>query len=362
MTEAKRSMNINIIVINGLARGGTNLVANLMASQKKWHVSDAAIAEMTCIDQFLPKDFVNHYPKFVDFKDVRGIIDVSLEKFKARCVEGVIRNISPNYHTIKAKYHSDICSYYGVPIDVWGDYINRIADIENFEDIDSIYQSIGNVIGCNFLAHRTTALTSYARYFLSRSSKHFWIEVVRNPFDRAVSSRKGHAQCLTQSFMQSKWQRDHLGKISDDRLIIINYEDVCIDPLGVVRSIFEKMGYNCRDISVNPITPDMHGFSGNSSNNTNIFDQVAVNAGVYVSSINSGDVLNRWERMLGAYILRGGRAHFFYYTTLAISDMVFLLGGVIQKFSLLVLSLNYLSILHEHGWRRVLQRCLRRFQ
>ena len=41
-----------IAIINGLARGGTNLAANLLAAQSGWHVSDAAVAEISCIDQF----------------------------------------------------------------------------------------------------------------------------------------------------------------------------------------------------------------------------------------------------------------------------------------------------------------------
>ncbi len=71
-----------IVVINGLARGGTNLAASLFAAQDGWHASDAALAEITCIDAFLPKDFVNRYPIALGKTAIGASVDSQLEKFK----------------------------------------------------------------------------------------------------------------------------------------------------------------------------------------------------------------------------------------------------------------------------------------
>lgn len=350
-----------VIVINGLARGGTNLAANLLAAQYGWHVSDAAIAEITCIDQFLPRDFANHYTKTLGYSEVKRIIEGSLDKFKTRSVDGLVKTICPSYHTIKTKYHAGILGYYGVPIDVWGKYMRDIAGIQGADDLDNLYQDLAEVIGCTALAHRTTALTSYARSFLSRSNNHYWIEIVRDPFDRAVSSRKGHAQCLTQSFLQSKWQRDQIGKIVSDNFILIRYEDVCSDPRGSVENICNRIGINCQSFNPLPVTPDMSCFSGNSSNNPDIFNQVKTDIPIYQDSIGTGNVLTKRERLLGDSILSGRKTLIGYFIILALADAVFLLGSAIQKFSATLLSVNYISVMRQFGWRKVLQRCMGRF-
>lgn len=350
-----------IVVINGLARGGTNLAANLLAAQEGWHVSDAAIAEIACIDQFLPTDFINHYPKSLSYAEVRVMVDGALERFKARCVEKLVQTVCPSYHSIKTKYHAHIGSYYGVPIDTWGKYLAEIAAIPSFDDLENVYQRLAETIRCTVLAHRTTALSSYAPAFLSRSKHHYWIEVVRDPFDRAVSSRRGHAQCLAQSFLQSKWQLDHLKRANGENFIAVNYEDLCVNPRQCFERISEILGVRSHAFSSVPVTPDLSHFSGNSSRNPDIFNQVATEVPIYRDSIGSGEALAKRERRLGESILAGRRSLPIYLSILALADACHWLASSLRKGSIVFLSLNYLSIAREFGWRKALQRCMGRF-
>lgn len=350
-----------IVVINGLARGGTNLASNLLAAQKGWHVSDAAIAEIACIDQYLPKDFVNHYPKALGQSDVNAIINSRLEEFKTRCVNHIAQTVCPTYHTIKTKYHVGIGSYYGVPIDTWGKYLRDIAGIQGFDELDSLYLGLAETIGCSVLAHRTTALTSYAPAFLSRSSNHYWIEIVRDPHDRAVSSRKGHAQCLTQSFLQSKWQLDHIKKIENEKFIQLRYEDICIDPGKCVERIYSDLGIEFQQVRLSPVTPDMSCFYGNSSTNPDIFNQVEKDKPIYTDSIGGGGNLSYREKNLGESILNGRRIPIPYMMTLFLADMIFGLSKIIQRASIAMLALNYLPVISKSGLRKVGQRCMNRF-
>jgi hypothetical protein len=350
-----------IIVINGLARGGTNLAANLFAAQEGWHVSDAAIAEIACIDQFLSKDFVNHYSKALSSPQVKALIDGELEKFKARCVDRVVQTVCPSYHTIKTKYHAEIGSYYGVPIDTWGKYMRDIAAIQSFEALDNIYQDLAERIGCGALAHRTTALTSYAPAFLSRSPNRYWIEIVRDPYDRAISSRKGHAQGLTESFLQSKWQLDHINQIDCDRFIQLRYEDICVDPSKCVEKVCADVGIGLQQFRSEPVTPDMACFYGNSSANPDIFNQVKKEKPIYMDSIGGGNNLSRRERRQGESILKSGRAPVFYLMTLFAADMLWALSRAVQKSAMAVLAFNYLSIIRKSGLRKTGQRCMSRF-
>ena len=350
-----------IVVINGLARGGTNLAANLLAAQNGWHASDAAIAEISCIDQFLPKDFINHYPKTLSYPAVRALVDGRLEKFKARCVDRLAQTVCPSYHTIKTKYHAQVGSYFGVPLEAWGKYLRSIADIQNFDDLDNLYQGLTESVGCSVLAHRATALTSYAPAFLSRSPNHYWIEVVRDPYDRAISSRKGHAQGLTETFLQSKWQLDHIKMIDREQFIQLRYEDICVDPAGCVEKVCADLGIELRQFRPEPVTPDMSCFYGNSSTNPDIFNQVAKEKPIYTDSIGSGKNLSGRERRLGAAILTKGRAPVHYLMTLLIADTLWGLSRIVQKAAMAVLALNYLFLIRKSGLRKVGQRCMSRF-
>jgi len=350
-----------IVVINGLARGGTNLAANLLAAQNGWHASDAAIAEIACIDQFLPKDFINHCPKSPAQFDVGAIVDPQIEKFKDRCVAAVARTVCPSYHTIKTRYHAEITSYYGVPISEWGKYMQAISNIEKFDALDSLYLDFAETIGCDVLAHRTTALTSYASTFLSRSDNHYWIEILRDPFDRAVSSRKGHSQCLAQSFLQSKWQLDQIKKITHTNFILIKYEDICTDPRRCVDQICSALGVDCKQFIPSPVTPDMSCFYGNSSKNPDIFNQIPKEIPIYKDSIGGGQALNNRERRLGESIASGRGVSPIYLIILFFADMIYRLGFIIQRMAIVILSLNYIALMRDSGLRKVLQRCVGRF-
>lgn len=350
-----------IVVINGLARGGTNLAANLLAAQNGWHVSDAAIAEITCIDRFLPKDFVNHYPNALGQFDVKTIIDSRFEEFKTHCVNHVAQTVCPTYHTIKTQYHTEIENYYGVPISAWGKYMRAIAGIQSFDELDNLYLGLAETIGCTVLAHRTTALTSYAPVFLSKSNNHYWIEIIRDPYDRAVSSRRGHAQCLTQSFLQNKWQLDHIKKIEHEKFIQLKYEDICIDPGKCVEQIYSDLGIEFRQTRLSPVTPDMSCFYGNSSTNPDIFNQVEKEKPIYTDSIGGGENLSGREKKLGESILNRRRVPVLYVMTLFLADMIFGVSKIIQRASIAMLALNYLPVISKSGLRKVGQRCMNRF-
>lgn len=350
------------MVINGLARGGTNLAANLFAGQKKWHASDAAIAEISCVDAFLPKDFINRYSQAIGNVPVSALINSNIEKFKSRCIERMVQTVCPSYHTIKTKYHSRIESYYGIDMALWGRYLSDVAAIKTFNDLDPLYQAFGKAIACDVLAHRTTALTSYAAAFIARSDKHYWIEVIRDPYDRAVSSRKGHAQSCTQSFLQSKWQLDQLKTISTDRLIKLNYEDLCRDAEQSVIKVCAQLGVPLEGYNPLPVTPDMSCFYGNSSANPDIFNQVEKKSAIYTDSIGGGSVLSERERRLGEKILSGASLSIAYRAVLLVADGLYHLGKLMQKASLAVLAFNYLAILSRANLRKVGQRCMARFE
>lgn len=350
-----------IAIINGLARGGTNLAANLLAAQSGWHVSDAAVAEISCIDQFLPKDFKNRYPKKIEKNDVDNIVNVDIERFKTRCISTLVQNICPTYQSIKSNYHLDMQSYFGISAEKWGQYLVEISQVKKLNDLDEVYQHFSEIVGCGVLAHRTTAMTSYAHSFLSRSSNHYWIEIVRDPFDRAVSSRKGHAQCLTQSILQSKWQLEQIRKIEHNNFILVKYEDICKDPEQVVQAICNRVGVSLKEFNPSPLTPDMSCFYGNSSNNPDIFNQVKKDTAIYMDSIGGGGQLTTRERKLGEYILKGRAFLGVYYTLLLIADIIFQVGLVLERGAVALLSINYLSVVRETGWRKVLIRCMRRF-
>jgi hypothetical protein len=110
-----------------------------------------------------------------------------------------------------------------------------------------------------------------------------------------------------------------------------------------------------------PVTPDLSRFSGNSSSNPDIFNQVAIDVPIYRDSIGTGDALTRRERRLGESILSGKRLLPIYLLVLAFAEVIYWLGSTLTKCSIGLLSLNYISVVRESGWRKVLQRCMARF-
>lgn len=349
-----------IVIINGLARGGTNLAANLFAAQDRWHVSDAAIAEITCIDKFLPKDFINHYPLALDHLRISALIDSKIEKFKAECIDRIVDTVCPSYNTIKTKYHVGVKSYYGISIESWGEYLRQLADIKSFSELNDLYVEFARKMNCDVLGHRTTALTSYADAFLTRSANHWWIEVTRDPFDRVVSSRKGHTQCLTQSFLQSRWQIHHISRNNHKNFIVITYEDLCTNPSETLEKVFAALGIESKRPAVTPITPDMMSFYGNSSENPDIFNQVEKEKTIYTDSIGTARILNNRQTNLGKSILEGKKP-FFYLVILLLAELINNVGIFIRYVAVGLLALNYVKLIPTSGLRKVYSRCVDRF-
>jgi hypothetical protein len=179
-------------------------------------------------------------------------------------------------------------------------------------------------------------MTSYVEFFLSRSSNYFWIEIIRDPFDRAYSSILGHGLQYEESFLQSKWQKSHIDKIKNPNFIVVTYESLCENPKLVLDEIIKKINpHEVRiDFNTKPITPDGMPFSGNSSKNEKIFQQNVLHAGVYKTSLNSKSNLSKKIIKIGQKILSGKRPYS-YYLRILISDSIFGFSKCIQTLSLL---------------------------
>ena len=329
------------IVINGLARGGTNLLGNIFAAQKNILSTDATLCEFLTINDFLPTDFINKYPKKVNHRMIQSFVDTNINNYINSTIQNVYSLINPNRSSINTKYHTDFENYYGIQITKWRFYVDLLSRINSVKEIQGIYSKFSNYIGKDILVQRTTAFSNYASYFLSRSSDNYWIELTRDPFSRYVSSMIGHSQIAEQSFLQSKWQLNNLLDKETSRYKVISYESLCDDPDNILIDIYKWLRLEDKPL-IKTITPDQSPFYGNSSDNENIFDQIPKSSIIYKKSINRQKQLRKSDQKIGKKIIYDNKIPFFYFFMIVLSNFLNLASSLVILFRHLLLMMYFL--------------------
>jgi len=121
--------------------------------------------------------------------------------------------------------------------------------IESFDSLDNLYQNIASKVDSQILAFRWNQGLAYINNWL-RNPNHYWVSVIRNPMDRALSSFKAFNQSYDDSVECTKSHAQKLEKVSKNcRHYIIYYEDLILNPEEEIRKLFEFFGQE--DMEVN---------------------------------------------------------------------------------------------------------------
>jgi len=272
-----------IITVNGLTRGGTNLIASLLLAQKRFVCGDVGVFELPLLMESIPNLSIGAMIGDTERMELERHLDLFIDK----TVQQVLKVLVPSLRQYRDGYRTDAGSYCGISIQDWIEYYVGFYESHSFEDFDCLAIEFSQRHDLIALASRVTGCTPYIQSFLERSENHYWVEIVRDPMARFYSSKRGHLMLPEDSFRQSRWQLELLENIHHPRLLVIAYEDLVREPDKVLGSVMAMIGNEGEELLCTPVTPDGATFHGNSSDNENLFSQDRARSPIYASSISA---------------------------------------------------------------------------
>ena len=109
---------------------------------------------------------------------------------------------------------------------------------------EDLYQNIAESANAKLISFRWNQQSFYSSNWLSRSQNHYWLSIIRNPYDRIYSNMKTHGWDFTRALKVTSTFNDNvlynLDKFSN--FILVYYEELILDPEKVTRSICNKLG------------------------------------------------------------------------------------------------------------------------
>ena len=263
------------LVVNGLTRGGTNLVSSYISGLPGCICTDIrvpafmfdAIRQMDCKSSLSLQGIDRHTQTLLmhekaAFEAVTGGFDFWIDKYRCQ------------FET-----------YYGISVDDW---LSLLADLRfTCNDLTMTLSQIDTFAsknGLQIIGGRYTGISHYASSIMDHSEGRLrWIEIVRDPWSRYLSGKKGHGLGLLQSVEGSYYQQSNLPKLLNrEDCLVLNFEDFINNPRNIALQIDAFLNldlgpYEFAKISV--VTPDLEPSSGNSSDNSRLFQQKGSNLG-----------------------------------------------------------------------------------
>ena len=138
----------------------------------------------------------------------------------------------------------------------WEDVIYN-SKISSMNDLDSLYQELAKLNDASVFAMRWNQSLPYVRKFL-RNDNHYWISIIRNPMDRAISDYKIFGESYNRALMYT----DNYGKILDETKNIKNHILVYFEDL--VTNVYHELErvYNFFGLSPDTFNLDLTQQSG----------------------------------------------------------------------------------------------------
>ena len=216
------------IVIDSLARSGTTLLAALMRSQYKSAVFCPGFNESLCVKGLEKVEWPNGYARHSILpKNTNINIDI-------------YKNNSLNY--IK-KFNQ----LYGKSIE------NYKKIIKKGKTPTEIITNISTLLDVEILSFRWNQALLYFNNWMI-SPDRYWITIIRNPLDRALSSHKKHGSSYGDSLKNCKKYTKKLETVkNNNNFILIYYEDLVKNPKKTLAHIYEKMGTTLPKINTEKI-------------------------------------------------------------------------------------------------------------
>lgn len=246
-----------IVVIDGLARSGTTLLASIINSQENSVCYRGAFHEFLACDigrwkrDYALHSLLGHNDKvYFRYKKnfLHKIFSLLYKRKKFLSYDKLIAN---TLNRIKKRDQTSL-----ITIDEW---ISLLLDkkIKSFFELDQLYQTIAIKSNVNLLAFRWNQGLAYINKFL-RQKNYYWISIIRNPMDRAVSDKK----TFKENYEIALKYTNNYGKLLNqvrylENHIIVFYEDLLNDPNYCIKKIYNRM-----NIKLGKINFDLYQSSG----------------------------------------------------------------------------------------------------
>jgi hypothetical protein len=127
------------------------------------------------------------------------------------------------------------------------------TSIHSLDELDQFYQTVADELGVDILGFRWNQGISYSKKWL-RTDDHYWITIIRNPLDRACSSKKTHSWSWAESLRSTLSYFEHLEAMRDHpRVHILYYEDLVADGVSELKDVYDTLDTSLTDVNTDSL-------------------------------------------------------------------------------------------------------------
>ena len=244
-----------IVVIDGLARSGTTLLSSLIHSQENSSCYRGVFHEfLACDIGIWKKDYALHHllenDDLVKFKKNTNLFHKIIHKIDKQQFFMSYDSLTDKcFETINRREHTGT-----INISEWENLLMK-SEVNSFTDLDKLYQDIAKKDNADVLGFRWNQGLSYINKFL-RNENHFWVSIIRNPMDRAISDKK----TFLESYENSIKYTSNYGKLLEktknlNNHIIVYYEDLLNNPNEIVKNIYALLNIQLKEVNLDLYHP-----------------------------------------------------------------------------------------------------------
>lgn len=243
-----------IIIIDGLARSGTTLLASIFHSQNRcacyrgvFHEHLATItngwpykqALTKQLDLLLPQDKLVT-KKFSIFQGIMSKITHNDANVDVRVLrEQTINSINK------------VRQFDRFDAEEWQQLFDR--EFKEYSDLDKLYIEIAKKMDLDVLAFRWNQGLPYIKRWL-RSDNHYWITVLRNPIDQIASAERAFGWNRFTALKMINNYNEILSNCGfEKRHQLVYFEDLIAEPEYHIQKIFDRLGFKLNHINLNLI-------------------------------------------------------------------------------------------------------------
>lgn len=240
------------LIINGLHRSGTTMLARLIDSQPG----------MTC--------FGNIFEMLKIIGPLRGIPDKN-QIIRESFISGNNKITEKSYENLRSKLLSTFLDelagisvhqhffddgsgkIYGFSMEQMFGITNVIANHQPINDIASLLAAVGDKLGVPVIGTKWTTGHNYAPEFLS-SPDGYWLEIIRHPYATRASEEMRNTNTFWSNFKDHEDAFRFASTFRHQRFHVVRYEDLCTDTDNCLKEISDWLGEEVRNTELlNPL-------------------------------------------------------------------------------------------------------------
>jgi len=256
-----------VLIVNTLARGGGTMIERLLDSQE----------DIICMPGFLQiPQMVAQALGYSALQDI-AFFDMEDSAFDPHMVETsrlrnqMLRTIGSYLEVFASSRAYDLPEGNISERRVHGLELTDLLDLSRYllccTNVDGLldhWNEFTNSTGASVVGSKWTLCHRYAPVHLQHANG-YWIELLRDPYDRYVSAKLSHRLSVARSIQESSDQFRFAKSFSHPRYRVIRYEDLCNRTSETLAELSEWLGVPVGDREL--INPYGGPFRANSSEN-----------------------------------------------------------------------------------------------